>query len=58
MSRVYAFVILGLTLQIMSVASLLALSFSNPGFVSDYFISRKVPQLPSLSDEEERLEDG
>jgi len=54
MTRVYASVALGLSLQVMSVASLLSLSFSNPGYVSDYFVSERVLRGPTqLSEEEE-----
>ena len=60
MAKVYGCVALGLTLQVMSVLSLLVLSFSNPGYVSDYYVSRRVHKMPeTLSSEEEiRLEDN
>ena len=43
-ARVYTCLTLVLFLQVMSIVSLFSLSWSNPGFVSDYFVSRKVPQ--------------
>ena len=60
MAKVYVCVALGLTLQVMSVLSLLVLSFSNPGYVSDYYVSQRVHKMPeTLSSEEEiRLEDN
>ena len=54
LAQVYACVALGLTLQVMSVLSLLVLSFSNPGYVSDYYVSQRVHKVPeALSSEEE-----
>lgn len=50
LTRVYASIALIVMFQVMSVASLLALSFSNPGYVSDYFVSKRVTRGPELGD--------